>query len=52
MRLPDPGEALRANAGVIRYEFVRNLPEDMEIKVLPGGGSVLLNMPSEPAAKQ
>jgi regulator of protease activity HflC (stomatin/prohibitin superfamily) len=43
------GIALRANMGVVRYEFVRNLPDDMEIKVLPGGTSVLLNMPQEQA---
>jgi regulator of protease activity HflC (stomatin/prohibitin superfamily) len=40
------GEALRANMGVVRYEFVRNLPDDLDIKVLPGGASVLLNMQS------
>lgn len=44
------GEALRANKGVISYEFVRQLPEDMDIKVLPGGGSVLLNLPATEAA--
>jgi regulator of protease activity HflC (stomatin/prohibitin superfamily) len=41
------GEALRANKGVISYEFVRQLPVDMDIKVLPGGGSILLNMPAD-----
>lgn len=41
------GEALRANRGVISYEFVRNLPADMDIKVLPGSGNVILNLPTE-----
>ena len=41
------GEALRANKGVVSYEFVRQLPADIDIKVLPGGGSVLLNLPTE-----
>lgn len=43
------GEALRANKGVVSYEFVRQLPADMDIKVLPGNGSVLLNLPAEEA---
>src|SRR5438034_10138709 len=41
------GEALRANSGVIKYEFVRNLPADLDIKVLPGSGNVILNLPQE-----
>ena len=41
------GEALRANRGVVSYEFVRQLPADLDIKVLPGSGSVLLNLPAE-----
>ncbi len=41
------GISLRANPGVINYEFVRNLPPDLEINVLPGpGGNVILNLPA------
>jgi len=39
------GLALRANRGVINYEFVRQLPPDMDIQVLPGSGNVILNLP-------
>ncbi len=46
------GIALRANKGVISYEMVRNLPSDLDIKVLPGSGNVLLNLPAEAAAPQ
>lgn len=41
------GESLRANPGVTSYEFVRLLPADVDIKVLPGGSSVLMNMPAD-----
>lgn len=44
------GAALRANKGVINYEFVRQLPEDAEINVLPGSGNVILNLPQAPEA--
>ncbi len=44
------GEALRANKGVVSYEFVRQLPADLDIKVLPGNGNVLLNLPAEETA--
>jgi regulator of protease activity HflC (stomatin/prohibitin superfamily) len=44
------GAALRASQGVIGYEFVRQLPLDLDITVLPGGGNMLLNLPSGTAA--
>lgn len=48
------GVSLRANQGVIGYEFVRRMPENLDITVLPGGSSVLLNMPrsESPAPRQ
>ncbi len=44
------GLALRANRGVINYEFVRQLPDDMDIQVLPGNGGVILNLPPQSAS--
>jgi hypothetical protein len=41
------GQALRANKGVVNYEFVRNLPKDLDITVMPGNGNILLNMPAQ-----
>lgn len=40
------GQALRTHRGVINYEFVRQLPPNIEITVLPGSGSIILNLPS------
>ncbi|NDD29587.1 MAG: prohibitin family protein [Proteobacteria bacterium] len=39
------GIALRANRGVLDYEFVRRLPNDLDVTVLPGGNSVIMNLP-------
>ncbi len=41
------GQALRQNSAVVGLEFVQKLPQDIEVRILPGGSVMMI--PSSPA---